>query len=491
LITDTERSEQIEKLVQKTKAIEYKGISIGEALRIPYNSYIGLRAGKRSLFEDIVYITRRIALILLRFCSGTFLNSGSMSNRSFTKSPDRKILVVIDHPGHVETMALNLLEQFDDNSIKILTFSERVYRRMKKRYSDCEPVYNYIKIWRLINLSKCYQFYKGICKFSATKDFLFKVDIFYSVCMIIHAIDYYNSFFNIINSAAVITISDRHWNEYIVTSIARQRKILTYTNQHGWFRILAAYIPVASDKIFVWGNESRDYLANNNVPLNKIIVSGNPKFDRVNSWYLPNRKKIRTKFLKKHGFNTDRPVVTYLCPAVAGSLPYQRSYEYFKCFCRVFEFPVNVIIKIKPSLGSKDVYRKWLSGFGIDTANHLLQHEDIFDILAATDVAVSTASTTGLEAIGFGIPTIILNTINGFDIRDSSSFIDDAIECRSVEEFRTVMEKLLMKSDFYREELNRAKENRIKHFRNFENINTSIMIRDYILSEINSQFSTI
>ena len=478
MITDTDRSAYIERFVRQTKHINYKGVSLGEALRIPFNSLFGLSIAKRTGKENFIQIVYRLSTIVFHICAG--IAKFKNKKKKCPKKTKNKIAVILDHPNHVEKMAMNMLASFNPDTIKIFSFSKRVCQNISKGKYDYEPSYGYIKNWDPKLLLIYCRFYKDIIKSIHVKELLFKLNIFYSVCMIINAIDYYINAFNTNNIFAVITMSDRHWHEFVATTIARQNKIKTYTNQHGWFRILAAYIPIASDKMFVWGNKCKDYLIDNGVRPNQIVVSGNPQFDEVRSHYLKERNRIKKSFAEEYKFLLNKPIVIYLCPAIAGSLPYERSYQYFKCFCRTFEFTQNVIIKLKPKLGYKNVYIEWLEKMGINPQNHIFQNENLYYLLTASDIAVSTGSTAGLEAMGFGIPTIILNSIQNFDIARSASFIHDTIECKSENEFVSVIKKLIEDKTYYEKEKNKVNLRRTEYFRNFEGINSSTLIKNTI-----------
>lgn len=150
------------------------------------------------------------------------------------------------------------------------------------------------------------------------------------------------------------------------------------------------------------------------------------------------------------------------------------------------KLPVNVIVKLKPFDNSRQVYQKWIHKYQETSPVYLCQYEDLFEILTATDIAVSTASTSGLEAMGFGIPTIILNTIPDFDISESVSFIDDAMECKAGEEFLSTVNELIFNSQYYQDTLKEVSKKRSIYFNNFEGNSTSEKIRDYIVAEAGS-----
>ncbi len=86
-------------------------------------------------------------------------------------------------------------------------------------------------------------------------------------------------------------------------------------------------------------------------------------------------------------------------------------------------------------------------------------------------------------SIGFGIPTVILNTVRGFEVREIVSYVDDTIECKTENEFYTVINELVTDSAKYKAELAKAEEVRKKYFANSKAFNTSEFIRNYILRQ--------
>lgn len=466
--------------------VKYKGICVNRAMEIPVQIYQRRRYQKRTTLQFARQISRLIAIIFKRFGFGVFWRFQARNTYHCMEAyKGKKIVVICDHTGHVEQMTVSLLDRFKKDDILLLTINSDVYQHLKDQFPACLNVSKSVYYCRFRNIPNYYRYYQKISQSVGINDSLFKLYLFSGVCSVLQSIEYYDDFFNITKPSAVMTMSDKHSNEYAITMSARKHNIMTYTNQHSHFSILAAYLPIASDKIFVWGSKSKEQLIEAEIPQEKIIISGNTKFDKVYSYYLPRRNEIRKDFQSKFGFQNCVPTITYLCPGIFPPVfPPKEAFEFFKCFCQAFEYPVNVLLKLRPRLiTDKKLYGTWLKELEIQSDVPVLQDEDLYTILTVSDIIVTTISGAGLEAIGFGIPTIVLNTIEGFDVRKYASFIDDAIECTTPDEFQASFAELLSNEEKYQSECNRLREVRKQYFRNSEEFNSSKFIKEYIMTQ--------
>ena len=143
-----------------------------------------------------------------------------------------------------------------------------------------------------------------------------------------------------------------------------------------------------------------------------------------------------------------------------------------------------MVVKLHPAQDDKKIFRQWLEELKLSDKVLLFQKEDIFDVLTITDIAVTFHSTTGIEAIAFRIPLIILNIIKNVDVRDYITFIDDAIECKTSQEFQYIMTEMIAKPERYETEVNRTLQARGRYIKNSDTFNTSMFVRDYIMNRL-------
>ena len=480
----------VQDMVSKSDHIRYRGISIGQTLKVVFFSYLRTCVVyKDAPFKLSLYTIHWGASVVKRIVTGVLWSSARMAGlRRLRSYRGKGIVVVSDHPGHVDQMMLDLIGRFQKEDVILITTSPHIYSRQKNRFPVSLNLYEPIHYWRWQHLPDYYRYYRKLCRSVGEDRILFKLQFFAAVSSVIQAIDYYRTFFDTVNVSAVVTLSDRHWHEYVIAMAARKRDILTYTNQHGEFADLPLYTPFASDRAFVWGQKGREYLIQNGACSEQVVVSGNPKFDRVYSWYLPRKKEIKAHMQQEYGLKPDRLTVTLLSSGMMpiADVPQSRVFEIFKCFCQACELKVNTLVKLHPHKDKDDreVYRIWLRKLGISGDIPLLQSEDLFDVLTVTDIAVTFLSTTGLEAIGFGIPTITLNIVDEVDLRDYLTFVEDTIECRTPQGFYSILDEMVTEPARLQTQIERTRESRKRHFRNAEDFNTSEFVRDYIFAEV-------
>jgi hypothetical protein len=474
-----------EKLVQMSDNIRYGNISIGQALKIPFVDYLSMHSQGSKRIQYVRLMGRKIGVHVYHIVFGWILHN--VFRRPNTRPDfwkDKNMVVVVDHSGHMISMGLELMEKFDRERTVVLTISPTVYRRMCKTPTNCVFFYQPICKW---NIYRYLAYYRKVAKAISSREPLFQIFLFIMVVRIIQAVDYYKQFFIAVGIDGVVTMSDRHPNEYVITEVAKNNNIRTYTNQHGWFgkAVLPAYLPIASEKIFVWGDRSREHLLENNVDEKKIVVAGNSKFDRVYMHYRVRREEIRNAFIDKYHLNPNKLVLTYISAGIAPPyISYKDAFELFECFCQSADLAFNLVVKIRPAQDNAGVFRTWMKRLDVSEDRVLLYGEDLYEAFAATDIAVTSMTSAGIEAIGFGLTTIALNIIHGIDLKDFLSYNGDAIECNSRTEYRNTIERLFYDPEYFVREKIKAERASRKYFRNAENFNTSEFISKYIQQEL-------
>jgi len=477
-------------MLEATAGIRYRGISLGWALRVAFHAYqrerltsggMNLRRARRLL--------RETATLLWSLARGPGWRRAVAENLELAAAqPGGQVVVASDYSNHTEKMVRDCLEGFPPSAVLLVTASRTVHSRLRRRFPSCLDVYGVLRYfdWRLFlrSLRLSFELWKRL----PGKSLSLAIFLLSRVPSVIQAIEFYERFFAAARARAVMTVCDTICHEYLMTVAARRAGVLTYTNLHGDPAVLFNLIPVASDRVFVWGERSRDHLVRNGVPPEKVLMSGNPKFDSAFSHYLPRRREIRAELERLHGLEPGRPIVTYLSSGLLSTpeLTESASFDLLRSFLRALTggaagARANVVVKLHPTSDSPTLYRKWIEGLGGGLKVALLQKEDLFEVLAVTGIAVTFHSTTGLEAIGFGIPALVMNFLPGVDVRRYITYAEDALVTDSEESLREILGELLLSPERYREEAERTRKGRAKYFRNSEDFSASRFLRDELL----------
>ena len=205
---------------------------------------------------------------------------------------------------------------------------------------------------------------------------------------------------------AVLLWTDFEAFERICTLAAKQQKIPSIVAQHGIFETetenndrkwITGFTPMLADRIFVWGNFFRKELEKEGVPSQSIAVTGTPKFD-----FLKGKQFRPTEFRKKISVKESEALVTL----IMSSEPYMQSRMIDMAFKASKNFPkCRFAVKVHPS-EAKEKYVKMAEKLGKSAI--VLQAEDLYELMNASELVVVHASTVGIEAAALGRPVVIM-----------------------------------------------------------------------------------
>lgn len=477
--------DDVQRLVFLTSQVLYRNVSVGKALKIRHFDWCMLVSKRRGSLRDVLALSRLTARLIISVLKRILIGVSSgilgagLKGYQRSEAPDRDVLVICDHSGHIEEMTLALLQDFDPDRIVLITINNHVYRRMVNRVRRCYDAYGEVQRVDLRNARKYWSCYRAIRQSVGSIGLVHSLYLFFSVCSIVQSVDFFYWLFSRLKFSALVTMNDSQWNEYVATVVAKTFGIMTYTNQHGELGYLPAYLPVVSDRIFVWGEAHRDIFVNNGTPEEQVVVSGNPKFDIVYSWYRSNAPRIKQAFVSRHEMAANQLVVTYLASEIIDATIARELLSVFCGACNDLE--VNVVIKLRPQvLSQRRQYQRWLKEFGLRQKCVMLEYEGLFDVLSATDIAVTYTSSAGLEAIGFGVPVMVMNMIPDVDIGDCVPFIRASIECKSRKEFRVAIRSLVEESARLDAARNAVTAERSRYFANSTGNSASRFVSSYL-----------
>ncbi len=166
-------------------------------------------------------------------------------------------------------------------------------------------------------------------------------------------------------------------------------------------------------KIAIFGDAEREILLSEGIAPERVVVTGNPKFDKVfyskgnnckqsvcEKWKIPTNKEIillLTQYMVEGGIWTSeqrRKFVLAIAEAADG-LPNTR-----------------LIIKLHPPVETEKDYHEIVKD--LPRPPIICKYEPIHELLNASSLVITTESTTGLEAMATGRPVIIADLYNDF-----------------------------------------------------------------------------
>jgi hypothetical protein len=206
------------------------------------------------------------------------------------------------------------------------------------------------------------------------------------------------------------------WNDVLkfektVALLCKDLKIPTLVIQHGVTGHPMGYVPVTSDKMAVWGEIAKNWLVNHGVNSDKLVITGNPKFDDLSRKEIDPKKSTIYDELKldsKKGvfvFATQPPLVGFI------SRETEKANELvFRALLKAMEeFPdKQLVVKLHPIDDGKLVRR--IAGEQKAKMNIVItKNVNLYDLLRVSDLLITIDSTVALEAMLLNKPVVLIN----------------------------------------------------------------------------------
>lgn len=230
---------------------------------------------------------------------------------------------------------------------------------------------------------------------------------------------------------SIVAVADGEMLENLASTFSRKKKIPSFAILPGagdplpflsdWFH---------ADKIFVHGIDGLDTMLAMNYEKNRIIVTGNPKYDFMMKVSTKNSKNL---LHKKYGIEKDCKLL------VVGMSRWHQKDEIWMSnlikFCNKNNF--RIVIKIHPIYKTAQHEK---SGQKIDFIKkscrifkYLITYDVELDILlSAADLVITDYSNLGIESLLLEKPLLIVNFTNedyedyeSFNREGASTYIDD------------------------------------------------------------------
>lgn len=167
-------------------------------------------------------------------------------------------------------------------------------------------------------------------------------------------------------------------------------------------------------KIAVWGNFSREYFLKTGTSPEKIIVTGQPRFDKI---LITNWQKETSSFFKKYSLNEDYRYIIFLSQPIEefGLSTIKQKEEAIvktihsiQSINRNYNSNFHLIIKLHRGENLLKI-KNLVSKTDTNKECEVLQDVDLYPLLFKSELAITFLSTTGLEALLFDKPLITLN----------------------------------------------------------------------------------
>ena len=398
------------------------------------------------LFHDInILLLSQVYLFELRFDRlphSTLLNIIKRYSLDSIIKAFQSVFIKSSNKTDIETLFVN--DVFNLSMIQNIRRVELLYdksyselivdKRLKSKHSLV--LWKHLRIWNMLfqvpsfmaQLWKSRKTIKKVSDCFGVNRFLVYLNLFDSFFVIECLSSFFSRHKNIKH---VFLNSDVHKVSRGVVLLSRQNKSNTYVLQHGTTVLEYGYIPVLANYMFTWGELSKQWFLKRDVDENQLVITGTPKMDSVQVSSLSNKKKVNRILVIINPIG-ERNVLDFL------RIIYDSNIHQTK----------ELTIKLHPS--SADNRQEVLSVFG-DTDVIIKKDQEIHELLAETDVVITTSSTVGNEAIAFMKPLIQISLGNSDIYLDYNKY-DCSLEVFDAQGLKTNIEnpdKLFSKIENY------------------------------------------
>jgi hypothetical protein len=203
---------------------------------------------------------------------------------------------------------------------------------------------------------------------------------------------------DVVQPRLVVVGNDRWWVGQAVVQLARLRGIPTLCLQDGVAADAATWRWCAADRMLANGDQLRDVLARNGVAADRLVVTGQPRYDRLRALGAPDAAcRIRARL----GLPRNRRLVLF--PS-----QYDQDPAFVEGIVDACLRVPDVHLMLRPHPSEPSTFHESLMNGRRDRVT-LCRHEPIEWLVTACDALVAKSSTTTLEAAMLGKPVIVVH----------------------------------------------------------------------------------
>lgn len=193
----------------------------------------------------------------------------------------------------------------------------------------------------------------------------------------------------------------------------------------------------------VFGETTKKMFMSEGINPEKIMITGNPKFDLL---FSINKNDYKENICHKLGIPTTKNIIllltSYLVEINTWTAEQRKEFVSTVARATAAQRDTILIIKIHPPLENENVYVDIVKKFMPHPI--ILKYAEISELLSACSIVITIASTVALEAMALKKPVIFVNLFNESDMdfyNNSGAFfvkneneLSDALENASIED---------------------------------------------------------
>lgn len=362
------------------------------------------------------------------------------------------VLGVLEQPGaYLADSIIPVLSHFDDSAILLMD-----PRHLAKSLSANKPIMffsKYLFTWKAIPIwFRARRFFKERWKdfwISASKEVFVYNDFnlwpliapkirrlfmrqFPMVAVEIEAVRHLLANHQV--KGLLLTV-DAHHGGRLFVAVSNKLGIPSIVIQHGVTAGEVGYVPVYATRFAAWGEYSKRWLIKKGVPPEKVIVTGQPRFDRLANF----KPKISREDLCQR---LDIPESHYLVLWIMDPISDAENNIVLRMLLKAISTMTSISLIIRPHPGMSRLH--WLQNQIQGQAKVRISSStfDLYDVLKAMDVIIIQQSTVGLEALLLEKPVVKFDPLTKDDLVPYAQY-GAVLTANNESELREALEKLL------------------------------------------------
>jgi len=457
----------------------FEGVSLGRVLHLYFHivlrTHQTLAASRWKLWR---YGLRRLLCLAARLLRGLRFVP---PEDPYPFQESVQTAVFCSHRGVEESFASVMSGSLSQREAVFLTGNPdlvRSFRARGRKVCDLSVLERSLPIAALLRF---FPIYRRFIRALGEPGWFFRLEMLLLVVPACMAIDFHRSALLSKPLRSILTTCDGDWHSQVIGLVARRAGLNTFSIVHG-FPLVEDLVPVAAERLLVWGEAFKKPIIDAGVPTSRIVVSGNPVFEealgRLNSHAAQGNDGLRARF----ALQGERPAVIYL-PSLIGStlaMTETAAKRLLDAFWSASRFDIDLVVKLHP-VERLQTYSRWLDGMGASSRVRLVRDVDLLSALSCSEVAVSYDSSAGLEAMGLGLPTLILDILPEARARRGAAFVADAEECSTVEDFLSRLAPLMRDPKHREEKAELVRRTARRYFASFPGKTSGERIRSLLL----------
>jgi hypothetical protein len=198
----------------------------------------------------------------------------------------------------------------------------------------------------------------------------------------------------------------------------------------------------AATRMAVESHRVKEMFVEHGVPKNKMIVTGKPSIDQI---YAPLKNTDVEKLRRELALSRDQKVLLCSVPQLAehGLLPWEAHWQEVEFLLATLTAQSNVVVLLSLHPKSDPHHYKPLA----EKYGAIIADKPIYSLLPVCDIFVATYSSTVVQAIGIGKPTIVVDFYDlNYTLYDH---VPGVVVLRHREELDDTLKKMISDREYY------------------------------------------